>query len=94
MKRVVPQSWGTSNGTFKTNMVGEIEITLSFVEYSLSKSIHLTLDIVEYEAGATAPLWQADLARYRGGIGLQREDHYHRWYPPPYEEYNQLSTQT
>jgi hypothetical protein len=30
MKRAVPQSWGTSNGTFKTNKVGEI--TLSFVE--------------------------------------------------------------
>ena len=55
MKRVVPQSWGTSNGTFKTNKVGEI--TLSFVEYSLSKSVHLTPNIVEYEAGATAPLY-------------------------------------
>jgi hypothetical protein len=30
MKRAVPQSWGTSNGTFKTNKVGEV--TLSFVE--------------------------------------------------------------
>jgi hypothetical protein len=55
MKRVVPQSWGTSNGTFKTNKVGEV--TLSFVEYSLSKSVHLTPDIVEYEAGATALLY-------------------------------------
>jgi len=55
MKRVVPQSWGTSNGTFKTNKVGEI--TLSFVEYSLSKSVHLTPDIVEYDAGATAPVY-------------------------------------
>ncbi len=55
MKRDVPQSWGTSNGTFKMNEVGEV--TLSFVEYSLSKSVHLTPDIVEYEAGATAPLY-------------------------------------
>ncbi len=56
MKRAVPQSWGTSNGTVKTNKVGEV--TLSFVEYSLSKkSIHLTPEIVEYEAGATAPLY-------------------------------------
>jgi len=39
LKQDVPQSWGTSNGTFKTNKVGEI--TLSFVEYSLSKSVHL-----------------------------------------------------
>jgi len=29
MKRAVPQLWGTSNGTFKTNKVGEV--TLSFV---------------------------------------------------------------
>jgi hypothetical protein len=33
------------------------EITLSFVEYSLSKSVHLTPDIVEYNAGATAPFY-------------------------------------
>jgi hypothetical protein len=55
MKRAVPQSCFTSNGTFKTNKVGEV--TLSFIEYSLSKSVHLTPDIVEYEAGATAPLY-------------------------------------
>jgi len=80
MKRAVPQSWGTSNGTFKTIKVGEV--TLSFIEYSLSKSVHLTPDIVEYKVGATAPLhpdnWQANLAQYRGSIGLQREDYYHR----------------
>ena len=51
----MPQSWGTSNGTFQTEKVGEI--TLSFVEYSASKSIHLTPDIVEYKAGAQAPLY-------------------------------------
>ncbi len=34
-KRVVPQSWGTSNGTFVTDKVGNIEI--SFVEYLASK---------------------------------------------------------
>jgi len=55
VKRAVPQSWGTSNGTLKNNKVGEV--TLSFVEYLLSKSINLTPDIVEYEAGATAPLY-------------------------------------
>jgi len=55
MKRAVPQSWGTSNGTFKTNKMGEV--TLSFVEYSLSKSVHLTPGIVEYEAGVTVPLY-------------------------------------
>jgi hypothetical protein len=35
VKRVVPQSWGSSNGTFNTDKVGNIEI--SFVEYSASK---------------------------------------------------------
>ncbi len=31
IKRAIPQSWGTSNGTFVTNKVGNIEI--AFVEY-------------------------------------------------------------
>jgi hypothetical protein len=35
VKRVVPQSWGTSNGTFITDRVGNIEIL--FVEYSARK---------------------------------------------------------
>ncbi len=35
VKRVVPQSWDSSNGTFVTHKVGNIEI--SFVEYSASK---------------------------------------------------------
>jgi hypothetical protein len=51
----VPQSWKTSNGTFQTKKVGEIDI--SFVDYSTSKSDHLTPDIVEYDAGAYAPLY-------------------------------------
>jgi hypothetical protein len=37
------------------NKVGEV--TLSFVEYSLSKSVHLTPDIVEYKARAMTPLY-------------------------------------
>jgi hypothetical protein len=55
MKRAAPQSWGTSNGTFLTKKVGEIDI--SFAEYSTSKSVHLTPDIVEYDAEANAPLY-------------------------------------
>jgi hypothetical protein len=54
VKRNVPQSWGTSNGTFQTKKVGDINI--SFVEYSASKSV-LTPDIVEYDAGANAPMY-------------------------------------
>ncbi len=46
VKRVVSQSWGTSNGTFVTeDNVGNIEI--SFVEYSASKKVRLQPDIVE-----------------------------------------------
>ncbi len=55
VKRAVSQSWGTSNCTFQTKKVGKIDI--SFVEYSASKSVHLTPDIVEYDAGANAPLY-------------------------------------
>ncbi len=55
VKRVVFQSWGTSNGTFLTNKVGNIEI--SFVEYSPSKKVRLQLDIVEYSLGDQAPMY-------------------------------------
>jgi hypothetical protein len=40
VKRVIPQSWGTSNGTFITDKVGDIEI--SFVDYSASKKVRLS----------------------------------------------------
>ena len=55
VKRAVPQSWGTSNGTFQTKKVGTIDI--SFMEYSASKSVCLTPDIVEYKVGAPSPLY-------------------------------------
>jgi hypothetical protein len=55
VKRVVPQSWGTSNGTFNTDTVGDIEI--SFVGYSVSKKVHLQLYIVEYSPGEQAPMY-------------------------------------
>ncbi len=55
MKRVVPQSWGTSNGTFVTDKVSNIEI--SFAEYSASKKVCLQLDIVEYSPGDQAPTY-------------------------------------
>ncbi len=47
--------WGTSNGTFQTKKVGTNDI--SFMEYSASKSVRLTPDIVEYEIGAPSPLY-------------------------------------
>jgi hypothetical protein len=55
VKRVVPQSWGTSNGTFVTDRVSNIEI--SFVEYSASKKVRLLPDIVEYSPGDQAPMY-------------------------------------
>ncbi len=55
VKRNVPQSWGTSNGTFQTKEVGDINI--SFVEYFASKPVHLTPDIKEYDTGANAPMY-------------------------------------
>jgi hypothetical protein len=54
-KRAAPQSWGTSNGTFQTKKVGDIDI--SFAKYSMSKSVHLTPGIVEYDPGASEPLY-------------------------------------
>jgi hypothetical protein len=55
VSRAVPESWSTSNGTFKTKKVGEIE--LSFVEYSASKKVHLHPYIVEYSKGGPPPLY-------------------------------------
>jgi hypothetical protein len=52
---VFHQSWGTSNGTFITDKVGDIEI--SFVEYSASKKVRLQADIVEYSLGDQAPMY-------------------------------------
>jgi hypothetical protein len=55
VNRVVPESWSTCNGTFKTKKVGDFE--LSFMEYSASKKVHLCPDIVEYPQGSTPPLY-------------------------------------
>jgi len=55
MKRATARSCGTSNGTFQTKKV--VVIDTSYTEYSASKSVKLTPDIVEYEVGAQAPLY-------------------------------------
>jgi hypothetical protein len=55
VQRVVPQSWGTFNGTFVTDRVGDIEIL--FVEYSASKKVCLQPDILEYGLGDQAPMY-------------------------------------
>ncbi len=46
-KRVVPQSWNTSNGMFQTKHKAEIE--LNFFEFSNSKSYLAEPDIIEYD---------------------------------------------
>jgi hypothetical protein len=46
-KRLVPQSWNTSNGRFQTKQKAEIE--LNFFEYSDSKRYLAAPDIVEYD---------------------------------------------
>ncbi len=55
VKWVVPQSWGTSNGTFVMDRVGNIEI--SFVDYTASKKVYLQPDIIEYSLGDQAPMY-------------------------------------
>ncbi len=61
VKRVVPQWWGTSNGTFITDKVGDIEI--SFMEYSASKKVRLQPDIVEYSPGDQAPMYDLKIGK-------------------------------
>jgi hypothetical protein len=55
VKQIVPQLWGTSNGTFVSDRVGNIEI--SFVEYLASKKVCLQPNIVEYSRGDQVPMW-------------------------------------
>jgi hypothetical protein len=55
------QLWGTSNGTFITDKVGNIEI--SFVEYFASKKVCLQPDIVEYSLGDQAPMYDLILGK-------------------------------
>jgi hypothetical protein len=61
MNRAVPESWSTSNGTFKTKKVGDVQ--LSFVEFSASKKVHLGLDIVEYPRGGMPPLYNPIISK-------------------------------
>jgi hypothetical protein len=46
-KRVVPQSWNTSNGMFQTKREAEFE--LNFFEYSNSKRYLAEPDIIEFD---------------------------------------------
>ncbi len=46
-KRLVPQSWNTSNGTFQ--MRREARVELNFFKYCDSKRYHVEPDLVEYD---------------------------------------------
>jgi hypothetical protein len=45
-KRLVPQSWNTSNGIFQTKRKARVE--LNFFDYSDSKRYHSEPDVVKY----------------------------------------------
>jgi hypothetical protein len=47
LKRLVPQSWNTSNGIFQMQRKAHAE--LNFFEYSDSKRYHVEPDVVEYD---------------------------------------------
>jgi hypothetical protein len=90
VNQVFPHSWGTSNGTFVTDRVGDIKIFV--VEYSTSKKVCLQPDIVEYGLGDQAPMYDLIIgkqknARPRGEIGLPREDNNNRQDPLTHEEH-------
>ena len=44
------RKWTTSNGTFTTSKVGVVDLT--FLDFSKSKKVHLTPDIIEYQGEA------------------------------------------
>ena len=55
VRKAVPKSWGTSNGSFQSKKVGNVEI--SFADYSDSKRVHLKPDIVEYARNGAPPAY-------------------------------------
>jgi hypothetical protein len=74
VKLVVPQSWGTSNGTFVTDKVGNIEI--SFVEYLASKKVRLQPDIVQYSQGDQMPMYDLIIGKQTmHNLGMKSDFH-------------------
>ena len=61
IRRATPQSWGTSNGTFVKDKVGDIKI--AFVDFSCNKKVHLTPDIVEYKPGFGTPMYDLIISK-------------------------------
>jgi hypothetical protein len=67
-KRLIPQSWNTSNGRFQTKQKAEIE--LNFFEYSNGKRFLAEPDIVEYDK----------ISKPRYDLFLGVENHEKVWY--------------
>ncbi len=57
----LPLVVGVSNGANNTDKVGDIEI--SFVEYSVSKKFRLKLDIITYNPGEQAPMYDLIISK-------------------------------
>ena len=53
--RAIPQAWHTSAGIFHTDKQGECEIV--FLEFSHSKRVKLTQDVLFYKTEADAPMF-------------------------------------
>ena len=47
LKRQVPKSWHTSNGSFQTN--GRAKLRVKFFEYSTNREYFIQPDVVEYK---------------------------------------------
>ena len=58
-KRIAPQKWRTSNGTFETTDVGELDVT--FPSFSTSKVASFQPDVVTIPKGAAAPAYDVIL---------------------------------
>ena len=58
-ERMSPQKWRTSNGTFSTTEVGDLELT--FPEYSKSKRFNFRPDIVKIPEGDIPPIYDVIL---------------------------------
>ncbi len=72
VKWVAPKSWGTSNGTFVQDRVGNIEI--SFVEFLASKKVCLQPDIVEHSPGDQAPMYDLIIGKQTvNGLGVWKQ---------------------
>jgi hypothetical protein len=62
IRKATPQLWGTSNGTFVTDKVGDIKI--AFVDFFCNKKVHLTSDIAEYKPGFGTPMYDHDRQKH------------------------------